>query len=81
MYFTYPPVTGATSPATGLSAGDPGISAGITLDSGTEHELCSLNVLGRSFMIKAVLQEAATLAALSLFVGMIAIWSQVISNL
>jgi len=32
-------------------------------------------------MIKAVLQEAATLAALSLFVGMIAIWSQVISNL
>ena len=32
-------------------------------------------------MIKAVIQEAATLAALSLFVGMIAIWSQVISNL
>ena len=32
-------------------------------------------------MLKAVLQEAATLAALSLFVGMIAIWSQVITNL
>jgi hypothetical protein len=32
-------------------------------------------------MIKAVIQEAATLAALSMFVGMIAIWSQVISNL
>ena len=32
-------------------------------------------------MFKAVLQEAATLAALSKFVGMIAIWSQVFSNL
>ncbi len=32
-------------------------------------------------MFKAVIQEAATLAALSLFVGMIAIWSQVISSL
>lgn len=32
-------------------------------------------------MVKAVIQEAAALAALSLFVGMIAIWSQVFSNL
>ena len=32
-------------------------------------------------MFKAVLQEAAALASLSLFVGMIAIWSQVIGNL
>jgi hypothetical protein len=32
-------------------------------------------------MFKAVVQEAATLASLALFVGMIAIWSQVISNL
>ncbi len=32
-------------------------------------------------MLKAVIQEAATLAALSLFVGMIAIWSQVFTNL
>ncbi len=32
-------------------------------------------------MFKAVLQEAAALASLSLFIGMIAIWSQVISNL
>jgi hypothetical protein len=36
-------------------------------------------------MLKAVvrtfLQEAAALASLSLFVGMIAIWSQVFSNL
>jgi len=32
-------------------------------------------------MMKAVIQEAAALASLSLFVGMIAIWSQVFSNL
>jgi hypothetical protein len=32
-------------------------------------------------MLKAVIQEAAALASLSLFVGMIAIWSQVFSNL
>jgi hypothetical protein len=32
-------------------------------------------------MFKAVVQEAAALASLALFVGMIAIWSQVISNL
>lgn len=32
-------------------------------------------------MFKAALQEAATLASLALFVGMIAIWSQVIGGL
>jgi hypothetical protein len=32
-------------------------------------------------MFKAVLQEAAALASLALFVGMIAIWSQVLGNL
>ena len=32
-------------------------------------------------MFKAVIQEAAALASLTLFVGMIAIWSQVFSNL
>ena len=32
-------------------------------------------------MVKAVIQEAAALAALSLFVSMIFIWSQVFSNL
>jgi hypothetical protein len=36
---------------------------------------------GEKTMFKAVLHEAAALASLSLFVGMIAIWSQVISNL
>ena len=31
-------------------------------------------------MFKTVIQEAAALASLSLFVGMIAIWSQVLGN-
>jgi hypothetical protein len=32
-------------------------------------------------MVKAVIQEAAALAALALFIGMIAIWSQVLGSL
>jgi hypothetical protein len=32
-------------------------------------------------MFKTVIQEAAALASLTLFVGMIAIWSQVIGSL
>ena len=32
-------------------------------------------------MFKAVIQEAAALASLSLFIGMIAIWTQVLGNL
>jgi hypothetical protein len=32
-------------------------------------------------MLKVVVQEAAALASLSLFVGMVFIWSQVFSNL
>jgi len=47
----------------------------------TEHELCSLSVPERKVMFKTVIQEAAALASLSLFVGMIAIWTQVLGNL
>jgi len=36
---------------------------------------------GEKVMLKAVLQDAAALASLSLFVGMIAIWSQVLGSL
>lgn len=32
-------------------------------------------------MFRTVIQEAAALASLSLFIGMIAIWSQVLGNL
>ena len=36
---------------------------------------------GREAMFRAVVQEAAALTSLALFVGMIAIWAQVFSNL
>ena len=39
--------------------------------------LCS----GREAMFKAIIQEAAALASLALFIGMIAIWTQVLGNL
>jgi len=32
-------------------------------------------------MFKAVIQEAAALASLLLFIGMIAVWTQVLGNL
>jgi hypothetical protein len=32
-------------------------------------------------MFRALIQEAAALASISLFIGMIAIWSQVLGNL
>ena len=32
-------------------------------------------------MVKAVIQEAAALTSLALFIGMIAIWSQVLGSL
>jgi hypothetical protein len=35
----------------------------------------------RNDMFRAVLQEAAALTSIVLFVGMLAIWSQVIGNL
>ena len=37
--------------------------------------------MGKIVMIRAVVEEAATLASLALFLGMIAIWAQVIAAL
>ncbi|MEA2967171.1 MAG: hypothetical protein QOE78_432 [Alphaproteobacteria bacterium] len=37
--------------------------------------------LGSWIMVRAVVEEAATLASLALFLGMIAIWAQVIATL
>jgi len=36
---------------------------------------------GRDMMIRAVVEEAAVLASLALFLGMVAIWAQVIATL
>ena len=51
----------------------------------TKTELCSFYVLITDWkwekaMIKTLFEEAAALASISLFVGMIAIWAQVISS-
>ena len=40
-----------------------------------------LSVRGVGTMVRAVVEEAATLASLALFLGMIAIWAQVIAAL
>ena len=53
----------------------------LSLDSRTNDELCSLSVPGDEVMFKAVIQEAAALASLALFIGMIAIWMQVLGSL
>lgn len=37
--------------------------------------------VGREVMIRAVIEEAAALASVSLFLGMIAIWAQVLVTL
>ena len=51
------------------------------LDSGTKMEHRSRYVqFGRDVMIRAVVEEAAALASLALFLGMIAIWAQVIAT-
>jgi hypothetical protein len=51
----------------------------LTLEQNLNYVLSTF--LGRRAMLKIMVQEAAALASLSLFVGMIAIWSQVFSNL
>ena len=48
----------------------------------SEHNMNYVLFLFRErAMVKVVVQEAAALASLALFVGMIAIWSQVLGNL
>jgi hypothetical protein len=51
------------------------------LDLRTKMEHRSRYVqFGRDVMIRAVVEEAAALASLALFLGMIAIWAQVIAT-
>jgi hypothetical protein len=43
---------------------------------------CSLkDIAAETSMFRAVVEEAAVLASLALFIGMIAIWAQVIATL
>ena len=54
-------------------------AARLTLEHNMNYVLSSF--WGEASCSKPSLQEAAALASLALFVGMIAIWSQVIGNL
>ena len=69
---------------------DPGINHGYLipnrpmigpLDPRTKTELCSAYVLEEVFMLKVFVEEAAALASIVLFVGMIAVWAQLITQL
>ena len=54
------------------------------LDSGTYHELRFRYVPfreGEAEMFRAAVEEAAALASISLFVGMIVVWAEVLSSL
>jgi hypothetical protein len=52
------------------------------LTARTKKEQCSAYVLGReTVMLKIFVEEAAALASLTLFVGMIAVWAQLFAQL
>jgi hypothetical protein len=53
-----------------------------TLDERTKRELCSLYVpIEGLIMIRAVVEEAAAITSITLFLGMVAIWAQVLATL
>ena len=45
------------------------------------RELVGFSTLWGEYMGRAIVEEIATLASLALFVGMVAIWAQVIATL
>ncbi|CAL77898.1 hypothetical protein BRADO4146 [Bradyrhizobium sp. ORS 278] len=52
------------------------------LDQRTKKEHCSSYVLAQGGpMLKVFVEEAAALASITLFVGMIALWAQIIPQL
>jgi len=72
--------TGALGPPQGLSLG---ALRGSALDHRTKIEQCSSFVPDsrEAIMVRAVVEEAAALASISLFIGMLAVWVQVFSAL
>jgi hypothetical protein len=76
--------TGATvDPGRSLGPLD-GNPTGVTPCLDIEHSMNyvhSLFRVGVDVMVRAVVEEAATLASLALFLGMVAIWAQVIATL
>jgi hypothetical protein len=54
------------------------------LDFRTDQELCSLYVhetKGRTVMMKSVVEEAMALTSITLFLAMVAVWTQVLGVL
>ena len=52
----------------------------LTRQNKTETMFVFRSFKGRFFMFRAVVEEAAALASISLFIGMIAVWAQVFST-
>ena len=52
----------------------------LSFDTRTYHELCSLYVHMEGTMVRAFVEEAAALASITLFIGMIGVWAQVLSS-
>ena len=53
----------------------------LTLEQNMNYVHVLFLLCGSWIMVRAVVEEAATLASLALFLGMIAIWAQVIATL
>jgi hypothetical protein len=73
----------AVSGAGNLSLSLGHLQASLVLDGRTKKEHCSGYVLnvGAGAMLKTFVEEAAALASIVLFVGMVAVWAQLIPQL
>jgi hypothetical protein len=74
-----------TSNRVSEGCGESGVSysilpASALLTFRTKQEQCSLSVQLEGKMIRTVVEEAAALLSIALFVGMIAIWAEALSS-
>ena len=53
----------------------------LTLEQKRNNVLSMFQASGRQTMLKVFVEEAAALASIALFVGMVAVWAQVLSQL
>ena len=54
---------------------------GLTKEQKANYVLCSFNAEGLEIMVRAVAEEALALASLTLFLGMVAVWVEVLGVL
>jgi hypothetical protein len=67
-------------PALSISRGSLG-GGGLTSEQTMNYVPFMFRPKGDAFMIRAVVEEAAALASITLFVGMIVVWAQVLAVL